>query len=72
MPALREHLVYRDEDIVTQVKNTLKEIHAGVVTGELPARTCLEEGCPRAKSCTVRERCFALASKPLPVEKDDE
>jgi hypothetical protein len=61
LAALREHLVERDEALITTIKTTLKSIWEGVEHGTLPDRICATSTCPRAAKCSVTERCFEQA-----------
>lgn len=61
--ALIEHHVDRDEDTITQVKETIDSILNGSRTGVLPERICATHDCTRAKACVVSKKCFEVQNQ---------
>ena len=59
-PALKEHFVPRNEELVGRTRTMAMSIHIGVETGAVPARLCPSENCARALACAVRGQCFHL------------
>lgn len=62
LAGLVEHHIDRDEDTISNIKNTLRSIWDGLDGGPLPDRICPNAECPRAKKCVVSEPCFATPS----------
>lgn len=60
--ALMEHTVERDEETINGIKSMIRSILDGAQTGVLPDRICADNGCPRAKKCSLSGPCFAEES----------
>jgi len=58
LEALVEHFVERDEDTLTNIRNTIRGIRSGIAGGPLPERVCTTSSCPRATDCVVSGQCF--------------
>jgi len=59
LPALVEHHIERDQEIITNIRTQLIVLRHGMETGELPQRICQNSTCPRAKNCSTTKLCFA-------------
>lgn len=59
LPSLKEHHVERDEETIRRIQDVVRSVWAGIALKSLPQRICANSVCPRAKLCSVAEKCFA-------------
>jgi hypothetical protein len=60
MPALKEFVVERDDDLVATLTEALRQRKEGLEKGIVPEdRVCATADCARASGCPVRQTCFS-------------
>lgn len=67
-PALREHYVERNDELVAKIQKTCQSVQVGVETGILPAGVCSSAVCARAQTCVARDACFGI-TPPTPGQE---
>lgn len=64
LSALIEHTIYRDDNLINNIKTVLESIWKGIDTQTLPKRVlCSDQGCSRASRCLVSAECFGNTNK---------